>query len=46
MEQAKKHGNKLAEAINEEGELVGTDEGNTLEKKLGVNAIWMRVKII
>ena len=38
MEKAKEHGNKLTQTINEEGELVGTDEGNTVEKKLGVNA--------
>ena len=38
IEEAKKHGNKLTQTINEAGELVGTDEGNTVEKKLGVNA--------
>lgn len=38
MEKAKEHGNKLTQTINEDGELVGTDEGSTLEKKLGVNA--------
>lgn len=38
MEKAKKHGNKLTQTINEDGELVGTDEGNTIEKKLGINA--------
>lgn len=44
MEQAKKHGNKLTQTINEEGELVGTEEGNTLEKKLGVNASMDEIK--
>lgn len=38
MEKAKEHGNKLTQTINEDGALVGTNEGNTLEKKLGVNA--------
>lgn len=38
MEEAQKHGNKLTQTINKDGELVGTGEGNTLEKKLGVNA--------
>jgi hypothetical protein len=38
MEKAKKHGNKLTQTINEDGELVGTNEGNTIEKKLGINA--------
>jgi hypothetical protein len=44
MEQAKKHGNKLTQTINEDGELVGTDEGNTVEKKLGVNASMDEIK--
>ena len=44
MEQATKHGNKLTQTINEEGELVSTDEGNTLEKKLGVNASMDEIK--
>lgn len=44
MEQAQKHGNKLTQTINEDGELVGTDEGNTLEKKLGVNASMDEIK--
>ena len=44
MEKAKKHGNKLTQTINEDGELVGTDEGNTLEKKLGVNASMEEIK--
>lgn len=38
IEEAKKYGNKLTQTINEAGELVGTDQGNTVEKKLGVNA--------
>ena len=38
IEEAKKHGNKLTQTINEAGELVGTDQGNTVEKKLGINA--------
>ena len=38
MEEAKKHGNKLTQTINENGELVGTGDGSTIEKKLGVNA--------
>lgn len=44
MEKAKKYGNKLTQTINEDGELVGTDEGNTLEKKLGVNASMDEIK--
>jgi len=44
MEKAKKHGNKLTQTINEDGELVGTDEGNSLEKKLGVNASMDEIK--
>lgn len=44
MEKAKKNGNKLTQTINEDGELVGTDEGNSLEKKLGVNASMDEIK--
>lgn len=44
IEEAKKHGNKLTQTINKDGELVGTDEGNTLEKKLGVNASMEEIK--
>lgn len=44
MEKAEKHGNKLTQTINEDGELVGTDEGNSLEKKLGVNASMDEIK--
>lgn len=44
MKKAEKHGNKLTQTINEEGELVGTDEGNTVEKKLGVNASMDEIK--
>jgi len=44
MEEAQKHGNKLTQTINENGELVGTDTGNTLEKKLGVNASMEDIK--
>lgn len=44
IEDAKKHGNKLTQTINKDGELVGTDEGNTLEKKLGVNASMDEIK--
>lgn len=44
MEKAKEHGNMLTQTINEEGELVSTDEGNTLEKKLGVNASMEEIK--
>ena len=44
MEKAKEHGNKLTQTINEDGELVGTDEGNSLEKKLGVNASMDEIK--
>lgn len=44
IEKAKKHGNKLTQTINEDGELVGTDEGNTIEKRLGVNASMDEIK--
>tara|TARA_Y100000389_G_scaffold169414_1_gene175647 strand:+ start:1758 stop:2603 length:846 start_codon:yes stop_codon:yes gene_type:complete len=44
IEEAKKHGNKLTQTINKDGELVGTDEGNTLERKLGVNASMDEIK--
>lgn len=44
MEKAKEHGNMLTQTINEDGELVGTDNGNTLEKKLGVNASMNDIK--
>lgn len=44
MEKAKEHGNLLTQTINEDGELVGTDDGNTLEKKLGVNASMDEIK--
>lgn len=44
MEKAKEHGNKLTQTINEDGELVGTNEGSTLEKKLGVNASMDEIK--
>jgi hypothetical protein len=38
MKKAEKHGNKLTQTINEQGALVGTNDANTIEKKLGVNA--------
>ena len=44
MEEAQKHGNKLTQTINENGELVGTDTGNTIEKRLGVNASMEDIK--
>ena len=38
MKSAEEHGNKLTQTINEKGELVGVENMNTTEKKLGVNA--------
>lgn len=38
MKKAEEHGNKLTQTINEQGQLVGTNDVNTVEKKLGVNA--------
>ena len=43
MEQAKKHGNKLTQTINEDGELVEPTK-ETVEKKLGVNASMDEIK--
>lgn len=44
MKKAEEHGNKLTQTINEQGELVGTNEANTIEKKLGVNATMDDIK--
>ena len=38
MKNAKEHGNKLTQTINEKGELVSIENMNTTEKNLGVNA--------
>ena len=44
IKNAQKHGNKLTQTINKDGELVGTGDGNTTEKKLGVNASMDEIK--
>tara|TARA_Y100000992_G_C21228165_1_gene474031 strand:- start:297 stop:1151 length:855 start_codon:yes stop_codon:yes gene_type:complete len=44
MKKAVATGNRLTQTINEKGELVGTEETSTIEKKLGVNATMEDIK--
>lgn len=44
MKLAGEHGNRLTQTINEKGELIGTNEGSTIDKKLGVNASMEEIK--
>ena len=44
IENAKKHGNKLTQTINEKGDLIGIENANTTEKNLGVNATLDEIK--
>ena len=44
IENAKKHGNKLTQTINEKGDLIGIENANSTEKNLGVNATLDEIK--
>ena len=44
IENAKKHGNKLTQTINEKGDLIGIENSNSTEKNLGVNATLDEIK--
>ena len=44
IENAKRHGNKLTQTINEKGDLIGIENANTTEKNLGVNATLDEIK--
>jgi hypothetical protein len=44
IENAKEHGNKLTQTINEKGDLVGIENMSTAEKNLGVNATFDDIK--
>jgi hypothetical protein len=44
MKKASKTGNRLTQTINEKGELVGTSDSSSVEKKLGVNATMEDIK--
>ena len=44
MKKASETGNRLTQTINEKGELVGTEDSSSVEKKLGVNATMEDIK--
>jgi len=44
IKKASETGNRLTQTINEKGELVGTEDSSTVEKKLGVNATMEDIK--